>query len=89
MSIYLKSFYTFENKTLYLYCSTVGTAGSSFIWLTKPVTKFGENMEINNTSVKYYSNQEPENTPDMTSNNQPRATMDTEPVENGHPGEWR
>lgn len=66
-----------------------GTAGSSFIWLTKPVPKFGENLEINNTSVKYYSNQEPENTPDMTSNNQPRATMDTEPVENGHPGEWR
>ncbi|WAR26538.1 MFS4B-like protein [Mya arenaria] len=54
--------------------------GSSFIWLLKPAQKFNEQMEINSTSVKYYSNQEDEQPTDQSQ----LPGSDVTPVENGY-----
>ncbi|WAR26492.1 MFD4A-like protein [Mya arenaria] len=54
--------------------------GSSFIWLLKPAQKFSEQMEINSTSVKYYSNQEDEQPTDQSQ----LPGSDVTPVENGY-----
>lgn len=64
------------------------TSGSSFIWLTKPPSKLGENMEINNTNVKYYSNQEDDDRPEMTSQMAPesRDNQDSEHIQNSYSG---
>lgn len=58
------------------------TRGSSFIWLTKPAQRFGEQLEINSTNVKYYSTQSEEQTPDMTS--QPNENTVSNGVSSNH-----
>lgn len=58
------------------------TSGNSFIWLTKPPPRLGENQEINNTNVKYYSNREDEGGADMTS--QTRESKDNDHIQNGY-----
>lgn len=58
------------------------TSGSSFIWLTKPSPRLGENMEINNTNVKYYSNREDENEHDTLSQTVP--DKNSEQIQNGY-----
>ncbi|XP_060582130.1 major facilitator superfamily domain-containing protein 4A-like [Ruditapes philippinarum] len=58
------------------------TSGVSFVWLTKPPPRFGENSEINNTNVKYYSNQDQENNPEMTSKSNEDAPG--KPIGNGY-----
>jgi hypothetical protein len=67
---------------LVFYLFYLETSGVSFVWLTKPPPRFGENSEINNTNVKYYSNQDQENNPEMTSKSNEEAPG--KPIGNGY-----
>ena len=68
------------HSEIYMMLLFLEMSGVSFVWLTKPPPRFGENSEINNTNVKYYSNQEQENKPEITSEN----TEDAYGKQNGY-----
>ncbi|KAL4217349.1 Major Facilitator superfamily [Mactra antiquata] len=69
------------------------TVGRSFIWLTRAAPRLSENMEINSTSVKYYSNQEEQNNSNGMTSQMTSAQGDNkdggDQVGNGYSGNYR